>query len=138
MDYCTVRTSSGTAACPSRLFTESPEMFAHLYKGPTHCLRCIVRDNGVRGPFKALGLTAVRDCLSFAIFVSGYQYICDLLTPNYEVNEPSTGGYAQYTTKCHIGGYCNVAQMMSSFGERSRSRCNLPNQQSLSRQHDYT
>ncbi|KAI0212709.1 Solute carrier family 25 member 45 [Lamellibrachia satsuma] len=70
---------------------ESPEMFAHLYKGPTHCLRCIVRDNGVRGPFKALGLTAVRDCLSFAIFVSGYQYICDLLTPNYEVNEPSTG-----------------------------------------------
>ena len=44
------------------------------------------------GPFKALGITAVRDFLGYAIFVSSFQYICDMLTPDYEVNEPSTGG----------------------------------------------
>ena len=45
----------------------------------------------MRGPFKGFALTAVRDATSFCFYIVSYQYICDSLTPDYEVNEPSAG-----------------------------------------------
>ena len=65
--------------------------FEHLYRGPIHCLRCIIRDNGMRGAFNALGVTATRDFFGFSVFVSSYRFMCDSLNPNYKVNGPSSG-----------------------------------------------
>ncbi|KAK2176685.1 hypothetical protein NP493_646g01105 [Ridgeia piscesae] len=54
-------------------------------------MRCIIRENGVRGPFKGLALTVARDASSFGIYMLSFQYICDCLTPDYEVNKPTAG-----------------------------------------------
>merc|ERR1712004_350520 len=44
-----------------------------IYKGPVDCIVKIYRAEGVRGTFKGLGLTFLRETPSFAVYFSSYE-----------------------------------------------------------------
>lgn len=45
------------------------------YSGPIDCLRKIHKSHGIRGVFKGLPLTVLRDCPCFGIYFSSYEYL---------------------------------------------------------------
>lgn len=51
---------------------------AAKFKGPTQCLKYIYQCEGVRGIFRGLGSTALRDVPGFALYFVSYEYLMQL------------------------------------------------------------
>ncbi|CAD5122562.1 DgyrCDS10978 [Dimorphilus gyrociliatus] len=51
------------------------------FKGPFDCLRRIYKNHGIRGCFRGLTPTILRDMPGFGVYIASYQAMCDFATP---------------------------------------------------------
>ncbi|XJO73684.1 hypothetical protein BDV3_004626 [Batrachochytrium dendrobatidis] len=64
---------------------------AQLYKGPVDCLRKIVAKQGIRGLYKGLGTTIVRETPSYGAYFAAYELMTRMVLPkDADPTEPST------------------------------------------------
>ncbi|ELU04221.1 hypothetical protein CAPTEDRAFT_18029 [Capitella teleta] len=74
------------------------------YNGPIHCLHQIYRCHGIRGCFRGLGATAMREVPGFSVYITSYQFFCDKLCDADNRANPSfraslfAGGFAGVTS----------------------------------------
>nr|XP_060610868.1 solute carrier family 25 member 47 [Anolis sagrei ordinatus] len=63
--------------------TASPHLLATKpkYQGAVHCLRTIVKEEGLRGLYRGSLALLYRDCHSSAMYFLTYSVLCDWLTP---------------------------------------------------------
>lgn len=52
----------------------------HKYRGPTHCVAVILREDGVRGLFRGMGALALRDVPCYGLYFLPYEFTCRMLT----------------------------------------------------------
>lgn len=50
------------------------------YRGPTHCVAVILREDGVRGLFRGMWALALRDVPCYGLYFLPYELICRMLT----------------------------------------------------------
>lgn len=62
----------------TRLQLQVNRIGAAKFNGPTQCLSYIYRCEGIRGVFKGLGATALRDVPGFATYFVSYEYLINL------------------------------------------------------------
>ncbi|KAH6565057.1 hypothetical protein BASA50_009947 [Batrachochytrium salamandrivorans] len=63
---------------------------AQLYKGPIDCLRKIITTGGIRGLYKGLGTTIVRETPSYGAYFASYELMTRLVLPkDADPTEPS-------------------------------------------------
>ncbi|KAJ3160088.1 hypothetical protein HDU88_008360 [Geranomyces variabilis] len=61
-----------------------------LYKGPLDCVRQIYIRNGIRGYYRGLGCTIIRETPSYGAYFASYELLCRLMIPPGEESaEPS-------------------------------------------------
>ena len=51
----------------------------HMYSGPVDCLVKIYRTEGIRGVFRGIELTLIRETPSFGVYFAAYEIFCRLL-----------------------------------------------------------
>ena len=51
-----------------------------VYKGPVDCIRSIYRNHGIRGTFRGISPTVIRDTTGFATYISTYEFLCNQLS----------------------------------------------------------
>lgn len=85
---------NGFFSCPMELIkirlqnqTDSP---GKLYKGPWDCIRKIIKSDGLKGLYKGLPTTLMRETPSYGAYFASYELFCKLI-PNSDPNEPSLG-----------------------------------------------
>ncbi|XP_051749591.1 solute carrier family 25 member 45 isoform X1 [Ctenopharyngodon idella] len=52
----------------------------YKYRGPTHCVAVILREDGVRGLFRGMGALALRDVPCYGLYFLPYEFTCRMLT----------------------------------------------------------
>ncbi len=55
---------------------------SNLYKGPVDCIRSIYHSHGIRGCFRGLNATILREIPGFSMYIASYEVLCDKLTPS--------------------------------------------------------
>ncbi|XP_063255439.1 solute carrier family 25 member 47 isoform X2 [Prinia subflava] len=69
------------------------------YRGSLHCLKVIIKEEGLRGLYKGCSALLCRDCSASAVYFLSYSVLCDWLTPDTR-NKPGflvvllSGGFA--------------------------------------------
>eukprot|EP01135_Chromosphaera_perkinsii_P000542 Nk52_evm4s123 gene=Nk52_evmTU4s123 len=81
-------TINSVLSCPIELMKTRLQMQGPLkagekpkYKGPWDCFRQTVRVEGIRGCYKGMTATVVREAPSYAAYFASYDVLCKLLTP---------------------------------------------------------
>lgn len=66
------------------------ELKSKLYLGPIDCIRKIVKKDGMKGLFRGLPTTIVREVPSYGAYFAAYEVFCKMI-PSADPNEPSFG-----------------------------------------------
>ena len=57
-----------------------------MYRGPFDCLMSMYREHGLRGCFRGITPTVLREIPGFAVYITSYEYMCNKLkTPDQEL-----------------------------------------------------
>lgn len=82
--------------------TQSKE--AALYKGPIDCIQKMWKADGIRGPLRGMGVTAMRDVPGFAIYFTSYEWLRRKITP--EGTRPEELSLVRRFAAGGFGGLC--------------------------------
>ena len=50
------------------------------YSGPVDCIRSIYKNHGIRGCFRGISATVMRDTTGFCAYITSYEYLCHKFT----------------------------------------------------------
>lgn len=62
-----------------------------MYKGPVDCIKQILAKNGIRGMFKGLPTTMIRETPSYGAYFASYEIFCKMVPGGIDPNKPSFG-----------------------------------------------
>ncbi|TPX56488.1 hypothetical protein PhCBS80983_g04515 [Powellomyces hirtus] len=86
-----------------------PKPGVPIYKGPLDCVKQIYRTAGIRGYYRGLGCTLIRETPSYGAYFASYEMLCRMLVPEGDTNgQPSP-------TLLFAGGLAGVIAWLSTY-----------------------
>ena len=85
-----------------------------VYSDPWDAFRKILKEGGMRGIFKGLNLTLVREVPAFAMYFATYDYLCKIVV-NYYGESGMTMDNLHPLALCMAGGFSGITAWVVSY-----------------------
>jgi solute carrier family 25 carnitine/acylcarnitine transporter 20/29 len=101
-------------SCPTelvkiRLQNQVDKQDQRAYKGSWDGIQRVFRAEGLRGLYRGMGSTVLRETPSYGAYFAGYEYFCQLLAPD---------GGAEYLSGTQLllaGGFAGIVGWISTY-----------------------